>query len=77
MQPGEWPSPLHAEDVAKAGVSAAWPSFVGEDIWWVETRPEEAGRRVIVSQKYGDLIDSPFSSSTQVHEYGEIGRAHV
>lgn len=75
MQPGEWPSPLHAKDVAKAGVSAAWPSIVGEDIWWVETRPEEAGRRVIVSQKYGDLIDSPFSSSTQVHEYG--GRSYL
>ena len=59
MQPGEWISPLHASDIAEAGVSAAWPSYVGDDVWWLETRPAEGGRRVIVSRKHGDLIDAP------------------
>ncbi len=75
MKPGEWPSPLSAEIVAKAGVSVSWPQFVGEDIWWVESRPAEAGRRVIVSKKHGDLIRAPFSASHAVHEMG--GRSYL
>jgi dipeptidyl aminopeptidase/acylaminoacyl peptidase len=75
MKPGEWKSPLSAAEVAKAGISAAWPSIVGEDVWWVETRPLEDGRRVIVSKRYGDLIPAPFSASHSVHEYG--GRSYL
>ena len=75
MKPGEWKSPLKASDIAEGGVSAAWPAFVGDDIWWLETRPAEGGRRVIVSKKFGDLIDAPFSASHQVHEYG--GRSYL
>jgi dipeptidyl aminopeptidase/acylaminoacyl peptidase len=75
MQPGEWESPLHASDIAKAGVVPSWPSIVGDDIWWIETRPEEGGRRVIVSEKCGDIISAPWSASTMVHEYG--GRSYL
>ena len=75
MQPGEWTSPLHASDIAEAGVSVAWPSYVGDDVWWLETRPAEGGRRVIVSRKHGDLIDAPWSASHRVHEYG--GRSYL
>ena len=73
--PGEWKSPLTASDIAEAGVSASWPSIVGDDVWWVETRPQEAGRRVVVSQKHGDLLPPPFSASHSVHEYG--GRSYL
>jgi len=75
ISPGEWGSPLSAAEVAKAGVSASWPAIVGDDIWWVETRPFEQGRRVIVSEKHGDLIAAPFSASHGVHEYG--GRSYL
>ena len=75
LKPGEWKSPLTASDIAKAGVSTAWPSIVGDDVWWVETRPEEGGRRVVVSEQLGDLIPAPFSASHSVHEYG--GRSYV
>ena len=75
MQPGEWRSPLKASDISKAGVSASWPSIVGDDIWWIETRPEEEGRRVIVSEKHGDLIAAPWSAHHMVHEYG--GRSYL
>ncbi|MEY3107804.1 MAG: hypothetical protein RL730_155 [Actinomycetota bacterium] len=73
--PGEWISPLTASDIARSGVSASWPSIVGDDIWWVETRPEESGRRVVVSKKLGDLIPAPYSASHSVHEYG--GRSYL
>ena len=75
MRPGEWRSPLSAEVVAQAGISVSWPQIVGEDIWWVETRPNEGGRRVIVSQKRGDLIAEPFSASHTVHEMS--GRSYL
>lgn len=73
--PGEWISPLTASDISKAGVSVSWPQVVGSDTWWVETRPEEGGRRVIVSKKLGDLLPPPFSASHAVHEYG--GRSYL
>ena len=73
--PGEWISPLTAPDISKAGVSAAWPQFVGDDIWWLESRPEEGGRKVVVSKSRGDLLPSPFSASHSVHEYG--GRSYL
>ena len=75
MRPGEWRSPLSAAIVAQAGVSVSWPQIVGDDIWWVETRPTEDGRRVIVSQKRGDLIAAPFSASHTVHEMS--GRSYL
>jgi dipeptidyl aminopeptidase/acylaminoacyl peptidase len=75
MRPGEWRSPLSAAIVAQAGVSVSWPQIVGDDVWWVETRPTEAGRRVIVSQKRGDLIAAPFSASHTVHEMS--GRSYL
>jgi dipeptidyl aminopeptidase/acylaminoacyl peptidase len=75
MRPGEWRSPLSAKMVAKAGVTVSWPQLVGSDIWWVETRPEDGGRRVIVSQQRGDLIDLPFSASHTVHEMS--GRSYL
>ena len=75
MKPGEWKSDLHASDVAKAGVTAGWPSIVGDDVWWAETRPEEDGRTVIVSEKLGDLTTDPFSARHMVHEYS--GRSYL
>ena len=74
-KPGEWISPLTASDISKAGVSTSWPSIVGGDVWWLETRPEERGRKVVVSQKLGDLLPEPFSASHSVHEYG--GRSYL
>lgn len=74
-QPGEWVSPLTAADISKAGISASWPSIVGDDVWWLETRPEEKGRKVVVSKNRGDLLPAPFSASHSVHEYG--GRSYL
>ncbi|MFM7776971.1 MAG: prolyl oligopeptidase family serine peptidase [Actinomycetota bacterium] len=74
-RPGEWKSPLTAADISKAGVSASWPSIVGDDVWWLETRPEEKGRKVVVSKKLGDLLPEPFSANHSVHEYG--GRSYL
>jgi dipeptidyl aminopeptidase/acylaminoacyl peptidase len=46
----------------------------GETVCWVEGRPEEAGRCVIVRRtadgRIDDVLPPPFSARTLVHEYG-------
>src|SRR5438876_3502614 len=77
---GEWPSPISAADVAKAGIRLAFPTLVPAavdadssaeaDVWWTEGRPAEGGRQVIVSAARGDLLPAPWNARTRVHEYG-------
>ena len=43
------------------------------DAYWIEGRPVEQGRCVIVRERDGvvtDLVDAPYSARTWVHEYG-------
>jgi dipeptidyl aminopeptidase/acylaminoacyl peptidase len=46
----------------------------GEDIYWVEMRPAESGRYVVVRRspqgQTADVTPLPFSAQTRVHEYG-------
>ena len=48
--------------------------FDGEDIYWLESRPQEGGRSVIVRRRpdgtVADVIPSPFNARSRVHEYG-------
>ena len=49
------------------------PWVDGDDAYWVERRPVEAGRRVLVRSPPrldGDLTPHPFDVRTRVHEYG-------
>jgi dipeptidyl aminopeptidase/acylaminoacyl peptidase len=78
---GSWPSPISAADVAKGGIRLGFPMLVPRlpwqvgvdeepDVWWVEGRPAEGGRQVIVSAEWGDLLPAPWNARTRVHEYG-------
>ena len=71
-QPGAWPSPLSAGLLAQAGSSLMWSQSVGDDLWWDEVRPSEAGRTLVVSRQHGDILKAPWSAKSQVHEYGGI-----
>jgi dipeptidyl aminopeptidase/acylaminoacyl peptidase len=48
--------------------------FDGQDIYWMEGRPQEQGRSVIVKRtpdgETTDVNPSPFNARTRVHEYG-------
>ena len=50
------------------------PSFDGDDIYWLELRPKESGRNVIVKRTTAgacvDVNQPPFNARTKVHEYG-------
>ncbi len=46
----------------------------GEDVYWIEMRPSEGGRYVIVRRtpdgQTTDVTPKPFNARTRVHEYG-------
>lgn len=78
---GTWESPIDAELLAAGAVSFSSVSFAGGRVWWVESRPAQAGRAVLVSSP-ADASDAPrdetppeVSVRTLVHEYG--GRCHA
>lgn len=70
---GEWPSPISARRVARASVHLSNPWAVGDATTWLEMRPEEGGRYVVVRSDAGTLADvtpAGFSARSRVHEYG-------
>ncbi len=71
---GSWRSPVDARRIAEGGVGLAWPQAVGEAVYWVEMRPLEDGRYVIVRRDpdvtIADVTPSGVNARTLVHEYG-------
>jgi dipeptidyl aminopeptidase/acylaminoacyl peptidase len=76
---GTWPSPISAQAVATQGVRLGSVAVDGDDVYWLERRPDEGGRSVLVRRR-GDgrleeLTPQGFNVRTRVHEYG--GGAYV
>ena len=71
---GTWPSPISAEWVTRAAPAVHFVSAHGDSLFWVESRPWDAGRNVIMRKTLDgdlkDLLAPPFSHQSRVHEYG-------
>ena len=70
---GGWTSPLAAGDVARAKVSLSELCSDDDALYWLESRPAESGRVVMVRADAGGLADhSPpgVSIRSRVNEYG-------
>jgi len=71
---GSWKSPITSDLVASRTIKLDEIALDGEDIYWIEMRPAEGGRNVIVRktphQPTMDMTPSPFNARTRVHEYG-------
>ena len=71
---GSWPSPITAADLAAAEHPAGRGTFVGDEIWWLEGRPDQRGRQAV--RRLGpdgtqtDVLPPPWNARTRVHEYG-------
>ena len=77
---GSWESPITAETVTRAGLRFGDVLRLdGADLYWIESRPSESGRSVIVRHSTAGFIDDigpeSFNARTRVHEYG--GGAYV
>ena len=71
---GSWKSPITSDLIVAGTIALGQIVLDGDDTYWVEQRPTEGGRNVIVrSSPDGqtvDMIPAPFNARTRVHEYG-------
>jgi dipeptidyl aminopeptidase/acylaminoacyl peptidase len=71
---GSWKSPITADVVAAGEVGLEQVRLDGVDVYWVERRSQEGGRKVIVRRspdgRLTDITPVGFNARTRVHEYG-------
>src|SRR5580704_4763253 len=71
---GWWPSPWPASMVAAGKVGRSGLQAEGADVYWIESRPDDGGRQVVVGVAGGqppvDVSPAGVSVGSRVHEYG-------
>ena len=71
---GSWKSPVTSDLIVSEVVGLSQPAIAGNEIYWIEMRPSEGGRNVVVRRHanglINDVIPAPFNARTRVHEYG-------
>jgi dipeptidyl aminopeptidase/acylaminoacyl peptidase len=71
---GSWKSPITTELIVSDGIGFTGLTVDGEDVYWIEMRPSEGGRNVIVRRSTdGEIVDiTPpgYNARNTVHEYG-------
>ena len=71
---GSWPSPITADLIVAGTVSVSQVALDSDYIYWVEGRPAEKGRNVVVRRgpdgAVEDVTPDPHNARTRVHEYG-------
>ena len=71
---GSWRSPITSDLIVSEVVALSQPAIDEGDVYWIEMRPSEAGRSVIVRRNFAgvtnDVTLPPFNARTRVHEYG-------
>jgi len=78
---GSWRSPITSDLIVASSIGLGEILLDGKDVYWLESRPEEAGRSVLVRRSAdGILADvtpplpadrrGAFNVRTRVHEYG-------
>jgi dipeptidyl aminopeptidase/acylaminoacyl peptidase len=76
---GTWPSPLSATSISAHGIRLSSVALTGGFAYWLEGRPAEGGRNVLVERSpdgvVRDATPAGFNVRTRVHEYG--GGAYV
>jgi len=71
---GSWKSPITSDLIVKGSIGLGQVKMDGDDIYWIEGRPSEGGRQVIVRRtsdgRTVDVNPPGFNARTRVHEYG-------
>lgn len=76
---GTWTSPITSDLIVAGSIRLGEIRLDGEDVYWLEGRPTEGGRYVVVRRSPDgtttDLTPPEFNVRTRVHEYG--GGAYI
>src|SRR5215467_4504017 len=64
-----WRSPISSDLIVAQSIGLPEVRIDRGQVYWLEMRPQERGRHVIVSEGR-DLIPAPHNVRTRVHEYG-------
>ena len=71
---GSWESPIEVELVAGTAVGLSEPWTDGDDVYWLESRSAQGGRRTLLRHGLDgatvELTPEPFRAGNRVHEYG-------
>lgn len=71
---GSWKSPITSDMIVSGTTRLEQVVLDSENIYWIEMRPAQGGRCVVVCHsqdgKIEDITPSPFNARTRVHEYG-------
>lgn len=72
-QYGNWSSKISAELIVSESINIDEPLPCADSLYYIERRPQEEGRCVIVQTTDGnstDILPAPYSARSRVHEYG-------
>jgi hypothetical protein len=72
---GSWQSPITSDLIVTQSIGLSEVRFDGQDVYWLEARPQKQGRNVLVRGRgagsgTNDIVPKPFNVRTRVHEYG-------
>jgi dipeptidyl aminopeptidase/acylaminoacyl peptidase len=71
---GAWVSPVSVELMTEGAIGLSSLRVDGQDLYWLEARPNENGRTVLCRRcadgEIADLTAPPFNVGSRVHEYG-------
>jgi dipeptidyl aminopeptidase/acylaminoacyl peptidase len=71
---GSWKSPITSDLIVARSITLSEVRLDGSNIYWLEGRPQEQGRYVVVrgseDGRHTEVTPLPFNARTRVHEYG-------
>ncbi len=71
---GAWKSPITSALIVEESIGLGQIALDQTDVYWIEIRPSEGGRSVIVRRTPDgqsiEMTPQPFNARTRVHEYG-------
>jgi dipeptidyl aminopeptidase/acylaminoacyl peptidase len=71
---GSWKSPITSDLIVAQSIGLSDVRLDGETVYWLESRPQEQGRNVVVrgedDGRQIDVTPQPLNARTRVHEYG-------
>jgi dipeptidyl aminopeptidase/acylaminoacyl peptidase len=71
---GSWKSPITSDLIVAQSITLSELCLDGGQVYWLEGRPQEEGRYVIVrgdpDNQTADITPPPYNVRTRIHEYG-------